>query len=576
MNFIRFALLLVASIAAACAPPADRVVETADLLLRGGQVLSMDTSIGRTQAVAVKGHTILAVGSDTEVERYLGSETQVIELEGRTVIPGLIEGHGHFLGLGRAQQVLDLTAAPDYDAILKQVAQAVDRAEPGAWILGMGWHQDKWSSVPAEQVEGVPVNDSLSALSPENPVLLSHASGHAAFANDIALAAAAIAADTEDPPGGTIVRDERGVATGLLRETAQRLMDAPLAQSDAQLTATQRTAIVRERVRLAGDVALSFGVTSFHDAGASFGTIDTFKAFEAEGQLPVRLYVMIRGEALDVLASKLPDYYLPAEGNDFLAVRSIKRQIDGALGAHGAWLLQPYEDLPDSRGLVLEPVADIAATARLAIEHGFQVNTHAIGTRANREVLDLYEREWRLAEVAGKKLRWRIEHAQHIHPADVPRFGQMGVIASIQGVHCTSDGPWLPKRLGAARTQSTSYRWRDLLDSGARINNGTDVPVESIDPFVSIQASVTRLMSDGTAFHPAQAITRLEALKSYTLDNAYAAFEEHIKGSITPGKLADLVVLNGDYLTIEADQLSTLRAEVTILGGRVVYLARSP
>jgi predicted amidohydrolase YtcJ len=262
---------------------------------------------------------------------------------------------------------------------------------------------------------------------------------------------------------------------------------------------------------------------------------------------------------------------MPAEDNDFLVVRSIKQQIDGALGTHGAWLLEPYEDVPDTSGLVLQSVEHIELTSALALQHGYQVNTHAIGDRANRETLDLYERSWQDAEVDGTDLRWRIEHAQHIDPADVPRFASLGVIASVQGVHCTSDGPWIPSRLGDERAAATSYPWRDLIDSGAIVNNGTDVPVESIDPIASFYSSVSRMKKDGSRFVPEQAMTREEALRSYTMNNAIAAFEEDRKGTLTPGKLADIVVLSQNLLTVDEARIPETRVELTVVGGEVRY-----
>jgi predicted amidohydrolase YtcJ len=251
-----------------------------------------------------------------------------------------------------------------------------------------------------------------------------------------------------------------------------------------------------------------------------------------------------------------------------LTVRAIKRQIDGALGPHGAWLLEPYLDMPNSTGLTLEDPADIRRTASLAIEHGYQLNTHAIGDRANREVLNIYEEAF-TANPQKKDLRWRIEHAQHLDPADIPRFAQLDVIAAMQGIHATSDGPWVLERLGPERARSGAYQWRALLDSGVVIANGTDVPVEDIDPLASFHASVTREMSDGTPFYPGQRMTREEALRSYTLHAAYAAFEEDIKGSITAGKLADIVVLSKDIMSIPADEIRSAQVDLTILGGRI-------
>jgi predicted amidohydrolase YtcJ len=543
----------------------------ADLVLRGGKIVTVDDNIADAEAMAVRGYTITAVGTDEAIAAYIGPETQVIELDGRLVTPGFIEGHGHYMGLGRARQILDLSTARNWHEIVSKVATAVDKAEPGEWIFGRGWHQEKWDSLPANSIDGVPINDTLSDVAPVNPVYLGHASGHAAYANDAALKAGGIDDNTADPAGGTIVRTDAGLATGLLREKAQRFIEKAVDQYMARLSPEENALLMRERVALAAQEALYFGITSFHDAGASFATIDFMRALEAEGNLPVRLYVMVRQESNDAMAEKLGSYLQLAEGNDFLTVRSIKRQIDGALGAHGAWLLEPYEDMSETVGLVLEPVADIEVTAGLAVAHGYQLNTHAIGTRANRETLDIYARTWQQMEVDGGDLRWRVEHAQHIHPDDVPRFGEMGVIAAMQGIHASSDGPWISSRLGAARTESTSYPWRDLIESGAIIANGTDVPVEPINAIASFYASVSRMTSTGEKFFPEQAMTRMEALKSYTINNAYAAFEENIKGSLTPGKYADIVVLSQDILTIPESQIPDTQVDYTIVGGQVKF-----
>jgi hypothetical protein len=551
--------------------PAERSQVAADLVLRGGTVATVDPALGIQEAVAVSGYQIAAVGSNEEIEAYIGPDTRVVELNGRFVMPGFIEGHGHFMGLGRAKQILDLSTVNNWNEVVGMVAGAVDKAQPGEWIFGRGWHQDKWDSVPEDAVDGVPRNDTLNEISPDNPVLLGHASGHAAFANDAALAEAYIDNDTPDPAGGTIVRTPEGKATGLLRETAQRLLNEPIEQYDSRLSLEEREQMDRERVQLAGQEALRHGVTSFHDAGASFETIDFFKKLEEEGALPVRLYAMVRRQSNEELDELLPHYKMVAEGNDFLTVRSIKRQIDGALGAHGAWLLEPYEDLPDSAGLMLEPVEEIERTAEIAVKHGFQVNTHAIGDRANREVLDIYERVWKRANVTGDGLRWRIEHAQHIDPADVPRFAELGVIAAMQGIHCTSDGPWIPTRLGEERARVTSYPWRALIESGAIVTNGTDVPVEPINAIASFYASVSRMTVENERFFPEHVMTRDEALTSYTVNNAIAAFEEDIKGSLTPGKLADIAVLSQDILTVAEEEIPNTEVDMTIVGGEIRY-----
>jgi len=544
---------------------------TADLVLRSGFIATVDPIIGNVTAMAVNDFSITAVGSDQEINQFIGAETEIIELDGRFVMPGFIEGHGHYMSLGRSKQILDLNDVDGWEEIVSKVAVAVDKSKPGEWIFGRGWHQDKWNSVPEDAVEGVPVNDTLSEVSPENPVVLGHASGHAAFWNDTALEIAGVNDETLDPEGGTIVRDKSGKATGLMRETAQRLISKARNEYDGRLTPQQIDIQNRERARMAADEALKNGVTSFHDAGASFETIDFFKQLENEKALDVRLYVMVRREANDFMDVVLPQYRMIAEGNDFLTVRSIKRQIDGALGAHGAWLLEPYVDLPETSGLVLETVEDIRGTAEVAVKHGFQVNTHAIGDRANRETLNIYEQVWKDLEVDGKQLRWRIEHAQHIDPEDIPRFGQLGVIASIQAVHGTSDGPWIPSRLGDERAKLTSQPWRTLFDTGAVITNGTDVPVERIDPIASYYSSVTRIMNNGDAFYPEHKMTREEGLETYTINNAYAAFEEDIKGTLSPGKYADFIILSNNLLNVEDSEIPLTTVEMTFVGGELKY-----
>ncbi|MFC1660931.1 amidohydrolase [Gemmatimonadota bacterium] len=544
--------------------------ELADLVLTNGKVVTMDPAAPEVSAVAVRGHTILAVGSAEEISSYVGPDTRTIDLEGHLAVPGFIDSHGHYMSLGQSKMMLDLTQVRTWDEIVAMVAEAAEEAEPGEWIRGRGWHQEKWDAVPVPNVDGVPVHGSLSEVSPENPVYLTHASGHASLVNAMALELAAIDEITADPPGGTIVKDAAGRPTGLLRETAQRIVGRAMAHAEEGMTADEVEEQNRRAVELAGLDALSKGVTSFHDAGSNFATIDFFRTLEEEGALPVRLYVMVRRETNEAMDELLPRYRMLPEGNDFLTVRSIKRQVDGALGPHGAWLLEPYEDHA-STGLNLEPLDDVMGTARVAIKHGFQVNTHAIGDRANRETLDLYQAAFEESGVGGRDLRWRIEHAQHLHPDDVGRFAELGIIPSMQGIHCTSDGPWVLRRLGAERAESGAYLWRDLIDSGAVVNNGTDTPVEDVDPLASFYATVTRLMPNGEYFFPDQAMTREEALASYTINGAYSAFEEEIKGSLTPGKYADITVLSKDIMTVPAEEILTTEVLYTIIGGEVRY-----
>ena len=548
--------------------------EPADLVLMGGMVVTMATDQPEAEAISVTGYRILAVGSNEEIGGYVGPDTEVIDLAGAFAIPGLIEGHGHYMSLGNAKMILDLTQVESWDQIVAMVAESASRARPGEWITGRGWHQEKWSEVPTPNVDGVPLHADLSRVSPDNPVHLTHASGHASFANARAMEEAGIDRDTPDPPGGMIIKDTSGNPTGLLRETAQRIVGAAIARSEEGMTAEEKRARAVRQVQLAGQDALSKGITSFHDAGESFETIDFLRELDEAGELPVRLYVMVRRESNDAMAAHLAEYRRIATGNGHLTVRSIKRQIDGALGSHGAWLLEPYVDLPPGEGdagLVLESVEDITRTTELALEHGYQVNTHAIGDRANREVLDIYEKAFAGAPGGGADLRWRIEHAQHIHPDDVPRVAELGVIAAMQGVHATSDGPWIHQRLGEERARAESYPWRTLIDSGAMVTNGTDVPVEDIDPIASYYASVSRMMSTGVRLTPEERMTRYEALASYTINNAYAAFEEEAKGSLEAGKLADITVLDRDILTIPEERIPDTEVLYTIVGGEVRY-----
>ena len=550
-------------------------VAPADLVLRGGKVATVDPALGNVEAIAVNGYQVTAVGNNQEISAYIGPETEVIELNGRFAMPGFIEGHGHLFSLGESKLILDLNDVSGWDEIVSMVAVAADKARPGEWIKGRGWHQEKWDSAPDNAIEGLPQHPGLSAASPANPVYLEHASGHASFVNEAAMEIIGIEDDTPDPPGGTIVRNAEGKATGMMREISNRVAERAVIEYEKRLSPADIEALDRERIRLASEEALRYGVTSFHDAGESgrpsFPFFELLKKMEKEGALPVRYYMMVRTQTNEEMDELLPHYRTVAEGNDFLTIRSIKRQMDGALGSHGAWLLEPYIDLPETVGLVLETVEDIERTAEIAVKHGFQVNVHAIGDRANRETLDIYERVWKAAGVDGKDLRWRIEHAQHLDPADVPRFGEMGVIAAMQGVHASSDGPWMPSRLGEERSRITSYPWRDLLDTGAVIANGTDTPVERIDPIASFYSSVSRMTNNGERFNPEHVMTREEALQSYTLNGAIAAFEEDIKGTLTPGKYADIVVLSQDLLTVEEEKIPGTTVDMTIVGGDIKY-----
>jgi predicted amidohydrolase YtcJ len=543
--------------------------QLADLVLRNGKIVTMNPAAPTAQALAVRAGKITALGTDSAAAQWTGPNTRVIDLHGMLAIPGFIEGHGHFTGVGEFRMGLDLREARTWDDIVAQVARAAKQAKPGEWIVGRGWHQSKWTAPPNPNVEGFPLHASLDKVSPDNPVILTHASGHAAFVNGKALDLAGVTGQTPNPSGGEILKDAKGAPTGLLRERAQGVVSRAHADYEAKRTAADRLAETNKAIRLAVDESLSKGITTFEDAGSSFATVDILKKMAAAGELRMRIWMMLR-TSNEQLAANLDRYKIIGAGGDFFTVRAIKRAIDGALGPRGAWLLAPYTDKPDSSGLNTDDPSDIRQTAELAIQHGFQLCVHAIGDRANRETLNIFEDAFK-AHPDKKDLRWRIEHAQHLSAADIPRFGQLGVIAAMQGIHCTSDAPYVLLRLGPERAEEGAYVWQKLMKTGAIVGNGTDAPVEDVSPLASFYASVSRKLKDGTVFYPDQRMSRLEALKSYTVNNAYAAFEEKLKGTLEPGKLADITVLSRDIMTIPEDEFLATDVVYTIVGGKIAF-----
>jgi predicted amidohydrolase YtcJ len=547
---------LVGALVPACA----RQPEPADLVLRHGRIVTMDSAITEAPALAAKNGTIILVGTDEQIAAYIAPSTEVIDLGGRLAIPGFIESHGHFTGLGDSLLQLRLADTRSWDEIVARVAAAAKRAHPGEWIRGRGWHQEKWTAAPAPNVEGFPLHASLDAVSPDNPVVLEHASGHGTYANAKALELSGITRTTQNPAGGEILRDRNGDPVGFLRETAADLLKTPPIDDPK---------LIEQQATLASAEAIAKGITTFEDAGSPFSTIDVLRKMAEEGRLPIRLWMMVL-DSNERLKTSLGRARVVGAASEHFTVRAIKKQIDGALGSRGAWLLEPYADLPSSTGLNTTSVKDVEEAARLAIANGYQMAVHAIGDRANRETLNIYERVF--TDNPGKKdLHWRIEHAQHLNPADIPRFAALGVVASMQGIHATSDAPFVVSRLGPRRAEEGAYVWRKLIDSAALVVNGTDTPVEDVNPISNFHASVTRKLKDGSVFYPNQRMTREEALRSYTSVAAFVAFEENRKGSLTPGKLADIVVLTKDIMTIPEDEIPTARVEYTIIGGKVVY-----
>jgi predicted amidohydrolase YtcJ len=545
--------------------------EKADLIIHNGVIYTMNESQPLAQAVAVKGDKILYVGDDEAVNAFKGDNTQMIDLMGKTMTPGFIESHAHFIGIGYNELDLDLMYVQSYEELVEKVKEAVERAEPGQWIVGRGWHQSKWDPQPSPMIKGFQTHHQLSEVSPDNPVFLRHASGHAGFANAKAMEIAgvnqlSIESLTEDlTDGGEIIRDEMGNPTGIFNETAMRLIGRYMPSNDEERK--------REAVRLAIKACHRLGITSFHDAGVGREDIALFKELKEVGEFDIRLYVMLTGWDKDLLE----EWYVKGPEIDpdhLLTIRSIKLNCDGALGSRGAWLLEPYTDRPGHYGHETLPMEFVLETSRKALQTGFQVCSHAIGDRANKEILDRYEIAINEYPQLAKDHRFRIEHAQHLHLNDIPRFGSLGVIPAMQAIHMASDRPWAIDRLGEQRIIDGAYVWQKLLQSGAKVINGTDAPVEPLDPIPSFYASVARKTLKGEpegGYEPDQKMSREEALRSYTLDAAFGAFEENIKGSIEKGKLADFAVFSQDLMQVAEDKLLATKVLMTVLGGKVVY-----
>ncbi len=556
-------LILTCSISTLCA--STTFAQVADLVIQHANVWQCNPQMGQAQAIAVKNGRVVAVGANKDIQSWIDDQrTIVVNANGQTITPGLTDSHLHFFGLGQSLQMLDLSDAKSWQEIVGQVEQASRSLPKGSWIEGRGWHQSKWIAPPTSHVEGYPDHATISAAVPDHPVVLTHASGHALFANAAAMKLAGVGPDTSDAAGGEIIRDSGGRPIGVFRENAGNLIRRAQKRSAAGMTDDDRLEQLLGRVRLAGEACLRNGITSVHDAGASFADAHTLRKLAESNDLPVRMNVMIRAGSQS-LSVRMPESRWIGVGDGFLTVRSVKASIDGALGSHGAWLLEPYSDLPTKRGLNTLALDELERIAELCKQHDWQLCVHAIGDRANREVLDIYEKV--LGDKVSADHRWRIEHAQHLAPSDIPRFAALGVIPAMQANHCTSDAIFVPTRLGERRSAQGAYVWRSLIDAGAIIPNGTDAPVERVDPRASLYAAVTRRLANGEAFYPEQCMSRAEALLSYTLWPAQAAFQEPDLGSIEIGKRADLVMWDTDLLTCPPEEILTARATRVWVGG---------
>ena len=549
---IALALLTLAALVPAGTATAS---EPADLVLLNATVHTVDPKRARAEAVAVRGNRIVAVGTSAEIQAYVGPRSRVMDLRGRTVVPGFDDAHAHFLGIGFARLDVDLVGTGTFDDVVARVEKAVKARTPGEWIRGRGWDQNDWADTR------FPSHEALSLAVPNNPVYLTRVDGHAALVNAKALEAAGVTASTQDPDGGRFIRDDRGSPTGVLIDRAQGVVSRVIPPESRDEIKAATLAAIAEANR--------WGLTGIHDAGVSPAVIAVYEELARAGQYNLRNYVMVRADEPTLDSVMRVGRRLAV--NDRLWIRSIKITADGALGSRGAALLEDYSDEPGNRGLITADSGYTRRVAAKALRNGFQLNIHAIGDRANRSVLDIYQDA--LREVPTADHRFRIEHAQILRYQDLPRFAELGVIPSMQGSHQTSDMYWVPNRIGWSRSQG-AYAWRSLLNTGVVIPNGSDFPVEAVNPLISFRAFFTRTDADGFpagGWFPGERTTRDEALLSISMWPAYAAFMEDVSGSLTPGKYADLVVLDQDIMTVEERRLLDTQVLMTVLGGKIVY-----
>jgi hypothetical protein len=552
-------LLLALLVLAALATPSAQNAP-ADLIFHNAKIYTADDRTPHAEAIAIRGDRIAAVGSSADILKMKGAATKVVDARGAAILPGLHDAHGHFTGLGASLQVLRLRGTASWEQIVGMVRRRAASARPGEWIQGRSWDQNDWP------VKEFPSHEMLSNAAPNNPVYLTRVDGHAAMVNKSALDAAGVTKDTKDPEGGRIMRDAQGNPTGVLVDQAMRLVSRNIPRvSQSQL---------EEQILLADADARKLGLTMVHDAGASTEIVDAYKRLIDAGKLQTRLYVMLRGP-MDMLKPHFDAGPIANYANGHLAVRAVKISADGALGSRGAALLEPYSDEPGNSGLLVNPPEEVYTQTLAASKAGFQMCVHAIGDRANRMVMDTFARVQK--EVPGSRdLRMRNEHSQILDAAEIPRFAKLNVIASMQATHATSDLPWAPARLGDARVEEGAYVWQKLLKSGAVIANGSDFPVEEPNPMLGIYASITRQDPSGNpakGWQPDQRLSREETLKSFTIHAAFAAHAEKDLGSLTPGKLADLLVLSKDVMTVPPPEILSTTVTTTVIGGRIVYQA---
>jgi predicted amidohydrolase YtcJ len=555
MSLSRFTLaaLLAAplSLGAQSPPPADLIVTNA-------RVYTADDARPLVEAFAVRDGRVVFVGSQREAGMLKGASTRVLDAQGRTIIPGMVDAHAHFAGLAQKLRAVDLVGTKSLDEVIARVAEKAKTLPKGTWITGRGWDQNAWADTK------FPTHAPLSAAIPDHPVILTRVDGHAGFVNAAAMQLAGLTRTTKDPDGGKILKDAQGNPSGVLIDRAQGIVGAKVPEfTREEMRSALKDAIARMH---------SFGLVGMHDAGASRANIDLFEDMAQKQELNLRLYVMIGDDSV-ALRHYFAQGPRSALHNGQVWVRAVKLYADGAMGSRGAALLEPYSDDPNNTGLLLSAPAHIQDVAEAGLRAGFQINTHAIGDRGNRVVLDAYERA--IGRVPRVDHRFRVEHAQILHYDDIPRFAQLGVIPSMQASHQTSDMYWIGKRLGPTRLYG-AYAWQSLLQTGVVIPNGSDFPVEEVNPLISFHAAIAR--QDGRdwpagGWFPEQKMSREDALRSMTIWPAYSGFQEKELGSITAGKYADFVVLDQDIMRVPVELVLKTKVLATYVGGKTVYEA---
>jgi predicted amidohydrolase YtcJ len=546
--------------AAVAVPAQDPLLNglTADLIVHNATIYTVDAARPTAEAIAVRGGRIARVGSNAAVLAARGPATRLIDLAGATVVPGLQDAHGHVGGLGSMLQTLDFRGTTSFEQVVARVRQRVASTPRGEWILGRGWDQNDWRDT------AWPTHELLSAVAPEHPVYLTRVDGHAALVNRKALELAGVSKSTTDPEGGRILRDAAGEPTGVLIDRADGLVSSRMP--------TPGPAQLEERLLLADQEFRRLGLTMVHDAGTDAATVDAYRRLIDAGRLKTRVYVMVQG-TLPSLAPVFASGPLTGGDRARLFVRAIKVVADGALGSRGAAMLEPYADEPATTGLLTTPPEEVYVQTLAASKAGFQTAIHAIGDRGNRVAMDVFERVQREVP-AARALRLRIEHAQILDSAEIPRFARLGIIASMQATHATSDMPWVADRIGAARVAEGAYLWQTLLRSGVVLANGSDFPVEEANPMLGLYAAVTRQDPSGRppgGWMPDQRLSREQALRSFTWSAAYAAHAESLVGSLETGKLADFVVLSKDVMHVPQREILETTVRMTVIGGEIVY-----